>query len=64
MGKNFKKPCILLLLSTPPITPDRKPTQPTTRHSQRGRTGRERPDVEADADDGGPRLQAPTDRAA
>ena len=26
--------------------------------------GRERPDVEADADEGGPRLQAPTDRAA
>jgi hypothetical protein len=24
--------------STPPITSDRKPTQPTTRHSQRGRT--------------------------
>ena len=45
-------------------TSDRKPTQPTTRHSQRGRTGRERPDVEADADEGGPRLQAPTDRTA
>jgi hypothetical protein len=42
----------------------RKPTQPTTRHSRRGRTGRERTDVEADADEGGPRLQAPTDRAA
>jgi hypothetical protein len=26
-------------LSTPPITSDRKPTQPTTRHSWRGRTG-------------------------
>ncbi len=41
---------------------DRKPTQPTTRHSRRGRTGRERPDVEADVDEGGPRLQAATDR--
>jgi hypothetical protein len=42
----------------------RKPTQPTTRHSRRGRTGRERPDVEADVDQGGPRLQAATDCAA
>ena len=33
-------------------------------HSRRGRTGRERPDVEADVDEGGPRLQAATDRAA
>ena len=33
-------------------------------HSQRGRTGRERPDVEADADEGGPRLQSSTDRVA
>jgi hypothetical protein len=33
-------------------------------HSQRGRTGRERPDVEADANEGGPRLQVPTDRTA
>jgi len=50
------------VISTPLITSDRKPTQATTRHSQRGRTGRERPDVEADAvDEGGPRLQAPTD---
>ena len=51
-------------ISTPPITSDRKPTQLTTRHSRRGRTGRERPDVEADVDEGGPRLQAATDRAA
>jgi hypothetical protein len=41
-----------------------KPTQPTTRHSRRGRTGWERHDVEADADEVGPRLQAATDRAA
>jgi len=52
------------MCSTPPITSDRKPTQPTTRHSRRGRTGRERPDVEADVDEGGLRLQAATDRAA
>jgi hypothetical protein len=58
--------------NTPPTTrspphrsrPSRKPTQPTTRHSRRGRTGRERPDVEADVDEGGPRLQAATDRAS
>ena len=43
-------------LSTPPITSDRKPTQPTTRHSRRGGTGRERPDVEADVDEGGLRF--------
>ena len=49
---------------SPPITSSRKPTQPTTRHSRRGRTGREGPDVEADVDEGGPRLQAATDRAA
>jgi hypothetical protein len=35
-----------------------------SRHSQRGRTGQERPDVEADTDEGGPRLQAPTDSTA
>ena len=51
-------------LSTPPITSDRKPTQPTTRHSRRRRTGLERPDVEADVDEGGLRLQAATDRSA
>jgi hypothetical protein len=51
-------------LPTPPIMSDRKPTQPTTRHSRRGRTGRERPDVEADVDEGGLRLQAATDRSA
>jgi hypothetical protein len=44
----------------PTITSDRKPTQQTTRYSWRGRTGRERPDVEADVDEGGPRLQAAT----
>jgi hypothetical protein len=63
---------ILMRGNTPPTTrspphrsrPSRKPTQPTTRHSLRGRTGRERPDVEADVDEGGPRLQAATDRAA
>ncbi len=51
-------------LSTPPITSDRKSTQPITRHSRRGRTGRERPDVEADVDEGGLRLQAATDHVA
>ena len=49
---------------TPPITSDRKSTQQTTRHSWRGRTGWERPDVETDVDEGGPRLQAATDRLA
>jgi hypothetical protein len=34
-------------LSTPPITFCRISTQPTTRHRRRGRTGRERHDVEA-----------------
>jgi hypothetical protein len=43
---------------------NRKPTQPTTRHSLRGRTGRERPDVEADTDEGCPRLQADTNSLA
>ena len=38
------------------------PTQPTTGHSRRGRTGRERHDIEADVDEGGPRAQAATDR--
>ena len=33
-------------------------TDPMCRHSRRGRTGRERPDVEADVDEGGLRLQA------
>jgi hypothetical protein len=51
-------------LSTPPITSSRIATQPTTRHIRRGRTGRERHDVEADVDEGGPRAQAATDRAA
>ncbi len=54
-------------ISTPPITPitsDRKPTQPTTSHSWRGRTGLERPIVEAEVDEGGPRLQATTDSQA
>jgi len=51
-------------VNTPPITSDRKPTQQTTRHSRRGRTGRERPDVEVDVNEVGPRLQAATDRAA
>ena len=32
--------------------------QPTTRHSWRGRTGRERDDVEADVDDGRGRIRA------
>jgi hypothetical protein len=48
----------------PPITSDRKPTQPTTSHSPRGRAGQERPDVETDSHEGGLRLQAPTDCAA
>jgi hypothetical protein len=39
-------------------------TDPMCRHSRRGRTGRERPDVEADVDEGGLRLQAATDLAA
>jgi hypothetical protein len=51
-------------ISTPLITSDRKPTQLTTCHSRRGRTGRERPDVESNVDEGCPRLQATTDRAA
>jgi hypothetical protein len=63
---------MLLWGNTPPTTrspshqsrPSRKPTQQTTRHSRRGRTGREMPDVEADVDEGGPRLQAATDREA
>jgi hypothetical protein len=63
---------MLMWGNTPPTTrspphrsrPSRKPTQPTTCHSRRGRTGRERPDVEADVDEGGPRLQAATDREA
>ena len=38
------------------------PTQPTTRHSRRGRTGRERHDVEADVDEGDPQAQTATDR--
>jgi hypothetical protein len=42
---------------------NRKPTQPTTRHSRRGRTGRERHDVEADVDEGDPQAQTTTDRA-
>jgi hypothetical protein len=49
---------------TPPITSNRRPTQLTTRHSRRGRTGWERPDVEVDANEGSPRLQSATDRAA
>ena len=40
-----------------------KPTQPTTRHSRRGRTGRERHDVEADVDEGDPQAQTATDHA-
>jgi hypothetical protein len=44
--------------------PTGNPPNGTTRHSRQGRTGRERPDVETDADEGGPRLQAPTDSAA
>jgi hypothetical protein len=42
----------------------RIPTQPTTRHCLRGRMGLERHDVKADVDEGGPRAQAATDRAA
>jgi len=38
------------------------PTQQTTCHSLQGRTGRERPDVEADSNEGCPREQAATDR--
>jgi len=41
-------------LSTPPITSSRIPTQLTTSHSWRGRTGLERHDIEADVDKGGP----------
>ena len=52
---------MLMRGNTPPTTRSpphrsrptaRKPTQPTTRHSRRGRTGRERPDVEEDVDEG------------
>ena len=50
-------------LSTPPIMSDRIPTQPTTRHSRRGRTGRETHDVEADVDEGDPQAQTATKRA-
>ncbi len=53
-----------IALSTPPITSSRIPTQLTTRHCWRGRTGRERRNVEADVDEGGPRAQASTDHAA
>jgi hypothetical protein len=49
---------------SPPITSRRIPTQPTTSHSRRGRTGRERHDVEVDVDEGDPRAQTATDSAA
>jgi hypothetical protein len=55
---------VVTALSTPQITSDRKPTQHTTRHSQRGRTGRERPVVETDVNEGGPQLQPATDSVA
>jgi hypothetical protein len=51
-------------IPTPQITSSRKPTQPTTLHSQRGRTGLERPDIEVEVDEGCPRLQVTTDSEA
>jgi hypothetical protein len=51
-------------LLTPPITSDRKPTQPTTSHSRRERTGWERPKVEEDVDEGVLLLKTSTDNAA
>ena len=49
------------MISTPQITSSRIPTQQTTSHSLRGRTGRERHDIEADVNEGCPLEQADTD---
>ena len=53
----FGHPSRSALAATPPITSSRISTQPTTRHCRRGRTGRERHDVESDDDGDGSRAQ-------
>ena len=52
------KSCPCLLFQSGPAG---NPSQQTTSYSLRGRTGRERLDIESDVDEGGTRAQADTD---